>query len=55
MQANDAELKEDREILCSEVFTDVTGELDELAQGMFTYHTHLQFCVDLHHCRDIFA
>lgn len=33
VQATDAEQKEDREIICGEVFADVTGELDELAQG----------------------
>ena len=33
LQASESELKEDREIICAEVFSDVTGELDELAQG----------------------
>lgn len=32
-QATEAEQKDDREILCGEIFSDVTGELDELAQG----------------------
>lgn len=33
VQATQAEQKEDREIVCSEVFADVTGKLDEVAQG----------------------
>lgn len=32
-QATDAEAKDDREIVCSEVFADVTGSLDENALG----------------------
>lgn len=32
-QAIDAEAKDDREIVCSEVFADVTGTVDERAQG----------------------
>lgn len=32
-QATDAEAKDDREIVCSEVFADVTGSLDENAVG----------------------
>ncbi len=32
-QAIQAETKEDREIVCGEVFADVTGKLDEVAQG----------------------
>lgn len=33
MQAVEAEEKEDREIICSEVFSDITCELDAHAQG----------------------
>lgn len=32
-QATDAEAKDDREIVCSEVFADVTGSLDDNAIG----------------------
>ena len=32
-QAIEAESKEDREIICAEVFADITGELDALAKG----------------------
>ena len=32
-QATDAEAKDDREIVCSEVFADVTGSLDDNALG----------------------
>ena len=32
-QATDAESKDDREIVCSEVFADVTGSLDNHALG----------------------
>ena len=32
-QATDAEAKDDREIVCSEVFADVTGTVDNNAQG----------------------
>ena len=42
LQATEAEQKEDREIICGEVFTDVTGELDELAQGKSCYVLHSQ-------------
>lgn len=38
LQATEAEQKEDREILCGEIFSDVTGELDELAQGRLMLH-----------------
>ena len=31
--ASDAEHKEDRDIVCSEVFADITGELDRAATG----------------------
>ena len=33
LQAIEAEQKEDREIVCAEVFSDVTGELDDQAKG----------------------
>lgn len=33
MQAVEAEEKEDREIICSEVFSDITCELDAHAKG----------------------
>ena len=33
VQATEAEGKEDREIVCEEIFNDVTGVLDENAQG----------------------
>jgi len=32
-QATEAEGKDDREVICKEIFADVTEELDELAQG----------------------
>lgn len=32
-QAIEADRKEDREIICGEVFTDLTGTLDDLAKG----------------------
>lgn len=33
LQATDAEAKDDREIVCSEVFADITGTLDDNAIG----------------------
>jgi hypothetical protein len=32
-QATEAETKEDREIICEEVFCDITGQLDFAAKG----------------------
>lgn len=34
--ATEAEEKEDRDIVCSEVFADITGELNAAAQGKFS-------------------
>lgn len=34
-QATEAETKDDREVVCSEVFADVTGGVDNNAQGKF--------------------
>ena len=36
-QATDAEAKDDREIVCSEVFADITGSLNENAVGKGQY------------------
>ncbi len=36
IQAIEADRKEDREIICGEVFTDLTGTLDDLAKGILT-------------------
>ena len=33
LQANEADRKEDREIICAEVFTDLTGALDDTSKG----------------------
>lgn len=33
LQATEAETKEDREIICEEVFCDITGQLDFIAKG----------------------
>jgi hypothetical protein len=33
LQATEAETKEDREIICEEVFCDITGQLDFVAKG----------------------
>lgn len=33
VQATEAETKEDREIICEEVFCDITGQLDYVAKG----------------------
>lgn len=33
-QATEAETKEDREIICEEVFCDITGQLDFVAKGV---------------------
>lgn len=34
LQATEAETKEDREIICEEVFCDITGQLDFAAKGV---------------------
>ena len=36
--ATEAEEKEDRDIVCSEVFADITGELNAAARGKFSFH-----------------
>ena len=34
-QAVEADRKDDRDIICEEVFTDLTGGLDEFLKGIF--------------------
>ena len=43
-QANEADRKEDREIICAEVFTDLTGALDDTSKGTACHLTALQLC-----------
>lgn len=50
LQATEAENKEDREIVCEEVFCDITGRLDDAARGEHaaghaaTSAVHTLFC-----------
>lgn len=47
-QATEAETKEDREIVCEEVFCDITGQLDADAKGRKCAVCFILMCVQLH-------